>query len=186
MFVPTKPSTAGSSVTAGTTVTATTAAAPMPSPLMNDSPIASMPSNAMITVRPANSTARPDVSIAVITAVFGIEAGLQSLAVARDDEQRVVDADADADHRRQRRREALQRIDVREQTDDREPDRDAGERDDDRQRHREHRTERDQQDDDRGEDADAFTRQRRPLGLLDELTAEPHLRAAASSAARRA
>ncbi len=71
MFVPTKPSTAGSSVTAAATVSATTAAAPMPSPLMNDSPIASMPSNAMITVSPAKSTARPDVSIAVTTASSG-------------------------------------------------------------------------------------------------------------------
>ena len=51
--------------------TATTAAAPMPSPLMNDRPMASMPSRAMITVRPANSTARPDVSTAVTTASSG-------------------------------------------------------------------------------------------------------------------
>ena len=70
-FVPTKPSTAGSSVTAAATVTATTAAAPIPNPLMNDRPIANMPSNAMITVSPANSTARPDVSIAVMTASSG-------------------------------------------------------------------------------------------------------------------
>ena len=71
MLRPTKPSTAGSNVTAASTVTATTAAAPMPNPLMNDRPIASMPSNAMITVRPANNTARPDVSMAVITASSG-------------------------------------------------------------------------------------------------------------------
>ena len=58
-----------------------------------------------------------------------------------------------------------------------EADRDAGERHHDRQHHREHRTERDEQDDDRGEDADAFARQRRPFGLLDELAAEPYLRA---------
>ena len=129
----------------------------------------------MITVSPANSTARPDVSTAVMTASSGSRPGLESLAVAGDDEQRVVDADADADHRGQRRREALQRVHVREQADDRQPDRDAGERDDDRQHHREHRTERDQQDEDRGEDADALARQRRPLRLLDELAAEPHL-----------
>ncbi len=71
MFVPTKPSTAGNKVTAAATVRATTAAAPIPRPLMNESPIASMPSNAMITVSPAKSTARPDVSIAVITASSG-------------------------------------------------------------------------------------------------------------------
>ena len=56
------------------------------------------------------------------------------------------------------------------------PDRDAGERDDDRQHHRQHRSERDEQDEDRGEDADALARRRRrALRLLDELTAEPHL-----------
>src|SRR5436305_5675537 len=107
MFVPTKPSTAGRSVTAAATVTATTHAAPIPSPLMNDSRIASMPSNAMITVRPANSTARPEVSIAVVTASSGSRPALQPLAVPSDDEQRIVDAHADADHRRQSRREVL-------------------------------------------------------------------------------
>ena len=135
MFVPTKPSTAGSSVTAAATVTATTAAAPMPKPLMKERPMANMPSSAMITVRPANSTARPDVSIAVIDGLLGIETGLQPLAVAGDDEQRVVDAHADADHRGQRRREALQRVHVREQPDDREPDRDSGDGHHDRHGH---------------------------------------------------
>ena len=71
MLVPTKPSSAGSRVTAASTVTATTDAAPMPSPLMKASPIASMPSRAMMTVSPANTTARPAVSIAVTTAVSG-------------------------------------------------------------------------------------------------------------------
>ena len=172
---PSNPSIAGNNVTAAATVTATTAAAPIPRPLMNDRPIASMPSNAMITVRPAN-THRPSRRVdRGDHRFFGVEARLESLSVAGDDEQRVVDAHTDADHRRQRRGEALQRIHVRQQTDDGKPDRDTGQRDDDGQHHREHRPERDQQDDDRGEDADPLARQRRPLGLLDELPAETHL-----------
>jgi len=123
----------------------------------------------MITVRPANSTARPDVSTAVITASSGSRPGLQPLSISRDDEQRVVDAHPDADHRGERRREALQRVDVREQSDDREPDRDPAQRDDDRQHHREDRTERDQEDDDRGDETDALAGKRRPFGLLDQL-----------------
>ncbi len=71
MLVPTKPSTAGSRVTAASTVHATTAAEPMPRPLMNDRRMASMPTRAMITVRPAKSTARPEVSMAVTTASSG-------------------------------------------------------------------------------------------------------------------
>ena len=72
MLVPTNPSTAGSSVTAASTVTATTAAALIPRPLMNESRMASIPTRAMITVSPANSTARPAVSTAVTTASSGV------------------------------------------------------------------------------------------------------------------
>ena len=96
--------------------------------------------------------------------VFGVETRLQPLAVPSDDEQRIVDAHADADHRRQSRREVLKGIGVREQSDDRQSDRDAGERNDDRQHHREHRAERNEQDDDRREDPDPFGR-RRPRAL---------------------
>ena len=54
----------------------------------------------MITVRPLNSTARPEVASATARASLGLAAGGDLLAVAGDDEQRVVDRHADADHRR--------------------------------------------------------------------------------------
>jgi hypothetical protein len=47
-----------------TMVTATVVAAPMPSPDTNCRPMSSMPSNDTTTVMPANTTARPAVSIA--------------------------------------------------------------------------------------------------------------------------
>ena len=56
---------AGSNVSEATSVTNTTAAAPIPNPLTNSTPIVSMPSSEMITVMPANATARPDVSSAI-------------------------------------------------------------------------------------------------------------------------
>ena len=46
-------------------VTRTTVAAPTPSPVTNVTPMISIPSSEMTTVRPANVTARPDVSIAI-------------------------------------------------------------------------------------------------------------------------
>ena len=64
--------------------------------------------------------------------------------------------DADADHRGQDRgREALERVHVGEQADDRQSDGEAGQRHHDRQGHGQHRSEGDQQDDDGGQDADA-------------------------------
>ena len=68
----TKPSSAGSSVTAAIIVTPTVTAAPIASPVMNDSPISSIPSSEIITVRPAKITARPAVSIAVRVACSGV------------------------------------------------------------------------------------------------------------------
>ena len=47
------------------TVTATVTDAVMPSPLTNPIPMSSMPSSEMTTVKPANTTERPAVSIAV-------------------------------------------------------------------------------------------------------------------------
>ena len=48
-------------------VTATTRAAPTARPVMKVMPITSMPSIEITTVRPANSTARPAVSMAIAT-----------------------------------------------------------------------------------------------------------------------
>ena len=118
----------------------------------------------MTTVPPAKSTARPLVSIACTTARFGVGAVVERLAVARADEQRVVDADADADHRGDLRRERRNVEHAREQVHDRESDPDAEQRGHDRQTHREQRPERDQQDDDGREDADELARGHRLLG----------------------
>ena len=68
----TKPISAGSSVTEAAIVTATVTAALTAMPLMNDSPINSMPSSEMITARPAKITARPAVSIATRVACSGV------------------------------------------------------------------------------------------------------------------
>ncbi len=65
---PAKPSSAGNSVIDEIIVTATVVAAPMPSPEMNSRPINNMPSSETTTVTPANTTARPAVSIALTVA----------------------------------------------------------------------------------------------------------------------
>ena len=85
---------------------------PTAMPRMKSTPMRSRPSSEMTTVLPANSTARPAVSIARDDGVPRGRARREALAVAGDDEQRVVDADADADHRRQLRGEARHRDDV--------------------------------------------------------------------------
>ena len=60
---------------------------------------------AITTVVPANSTAWPAVAIGGAGGVLDAHALVEVLAVAGDDEQRVVDADAEADHRAQDQRE---------------------------------------------------------------------------------
>ena len=65
---PTRESTAGNKVSAASIVSNTAIAEEIASPLRNPTPRTSMPRSATITVRPANRTARPAVSIASITA----------------------------------------------------------------------------------------------------------------------
>ena len=108
----------------------------------------------MITVMPANSTARPLVSIDSTTASSTLSPSLQALPVAGDDEQGVVDADAEADHRHHRRREVGHRDDVAEQRDEGRGDAEAEQGGADRQAHRQHRTEGQDEDDDGGDDAE--------------------------------
>ena len=62
---PAKPSRAGSSVSEATSVVATTAAVPSARPVMKLTCMTSMPSSEITTVVPANSTARPAVSMAM-------------------------------------------------------------------------------------------------------------------------
>ena len=86
-----------------------------------------------MTVPPAKSTARPEVFIAVAIARGQVGALPQRLAVPVDDEQRVVDADAEPDQGAQLGGDAGQRDDVREQDDREAGDADAGYPGDDRQ-----------------------------------------------------
>ena len=76
----------------------TTTAAEMARPEMNETPMTIIPRKEMTTVSPAKVTARPAVSIAMAIASSDRVAVVEVLAVAGDDEQRVVDADAEADH----------------------------------------------------------------------------------------
>ncbi len=64
---PTQPSSAGSKVSEAAIIMATASAEAMATPCTKARPISSRPSNAMITVMPANNTARPLVSIDATT-----------------------------------------------------------------------------------------------------------------------
>ena len=121
MLRPVKPSSAGTNVTDATIITSTVAAAPAPRPRMKSTPIRKSPQSEITTVAPAKSTARPAVSMASSTAALRTQTVVQPLAVPGDDEQRVVDPDAEPDHRRELRRELRHDHDVREQAHDREP-----------------------------------------------------------------
>ena len=139
----------------------------------------------MITVIPAKSTARPAVSTASIAAVARLQPLVEAVAEAGEDEQRVVDADAEPDHRRQLRRELGGVEDVGAERDQAEADAEREQRGDDRQPHRHHRAEGDQQDHDRRQQADreggvaAFFF---GADFLDRLAAELDLQAVAVGA----
>ena len=80
--------------------------------------IRKMPSSEITTVSPAKTTARPDVFSAADDRIARFHPVVQPLAVAGDDDQRVVDADADADHRRDRTRELGHRQEAGDDADD--------------------------------------------------------------------
>ena len=87
--------------------------------------------------------------------LLGRGAGPGELAVAGDDEQRVVDTDAEADHDADQRCELRDREAVGEEADQSESaGTDAGDGDADRQTHRQHRTERQDQHHDRERESD--------------------------------
>jgi hypothetical protein len=96
-----------------------------------------------------------------------LHAVLELELVAGDDEQRVVDPDAEADHRRQRRRDARHLDDVAEQLDDRQRRDQPEHRRHDRQDHRRDRAEGEHQDHDRRREADRLARL--CVGLGDRL-----------------
>ena len=94
---------------------------------------------------------------------------LQALPVAGDDEQGVVDADAEADHRHHLHREVGHRDEVAEQRDEGGADAESEQGRADRQPHRQHRTEGQDEDDDGGDDAVDLAL--RELELAERITA---------------
>ena len=153
MRLPTQPSSDGSSVSVASTISNTPTAEPTAMPVTKLRPMSVRPSSEITTVMPANTTARPLVSIDSTTASSTDVAGVDRLPVPGDDEQGVVDADAEADHRDHLDREVRHRHRVAGDRHDRGAGTEAEQGDADRQAHREHRAEREDQDDDRGEDA---------------------------------
>jgi hypothetical protein len=127
-----------------------------------------------MTVPPANSTARPDVFSARMQAASGSRPA--------DDEQRVVDPDAEADERGEDGRERRDVDRVGEQTGEAQAAPEREHRGDQRQQRRPQRAERDREHDRRREEADELARTAalRLAGLLDPATAELHLQAVAA------
>ncbi len=100
----------------------------------------------------------------------------QEAAVAGDNEQGVVDPDAESDHGHDLGSEGRCGHHVREQVEDCEGDRDTEDRGDDGEAHRHHRPEGQQHDDDRGQDPEGFARTRLRSGdETDRLATERDL-----------
>ena len=157
-------------------VSSTASTEAIASPYMKLTPVANMPSRAITTVVPASRIARPEVSIASITERSTSPNVEVVLAEARDDEQRVVDPDAEADHQRQLGRDVGHARDVRGEPDQRDAGDQAEAGGDQRHPRRDQRAERDQQDDQRRDHADRGRRaDAEALGLLDHLAARGDL-----------
>ncbi len=135
-------------------VTSTVIAAPVASPLMNARFMMYIPSREITTVKPGEHDGSPGGVDRDHRGLLGILPGFQTFAVSGDDEQRVVDADAEADHRAERGGEVGDRHHVRQQRDDAGADADTEQRDSDRQTHGQDRAEGEDQHDDRERDAD--------------------------------
>ena len=75
---------------------------------MNGIPMTSRPAIASMTISPAATTEAPEVAADFADASRRLSPGGDLLAVAADDQQRVVDAGAEAEHHRDRRRERRQ------------------------------------------------------------------------------
>ncbi len=95
-----------------------------------------------------------------------LHAATDLVEVAHDEEEGVVDPDAQPDHRGERRRDARHLDDVAEEADQAEARRERDDRDDDRHAHRDDRPEREREDEHRRDDPDHLARLRRRLGEL--------------------
>ena len=143
-------------------------------------PVSIRPRTAITTVPPARITLRPAVVTASTTASWRLLAGVQRRAEAGEDEQRVVDADADPDQARHRGRPVGHVDDVRQQDD--QPargDAEADQRDHQRQPGGDHRAERDQQHDRGAEEPEALGA-RGLLRGVDRIAAQLDLHAVAA------
>ena len=136
----------------------------------------------MTTVVPATSTECPAVVTASTTASRGVFPARQRRAVAGEDQQRVVDADAEPEHARDRSRPVGHVHDRGEQPDQRRGDPEAEQRGDDRQPGGDERPERQDQHERGDQQADRLGGQLALLGGGDHLAA--HLDAQPVSAAR--
>ena len=85
-------------MTDATTIISTITDVATPAAVMNGTPATASPRIAITTVPPAKITAWPAVATARPTDSVDRHATSEELAVAGDEEQRVVDADAEADH----------------------------------------------------------------------------------------
>ena len=144
----------------------------MPSFVTKSRPMNASPVTEIATVRPAKSTARPADAPASAAASRGRQPVVEQLSEARDDEQRVVDPDAEPDHRDEDRRD---RVDVGQPGEDEEQQERRHQRHDrerDRDQHRDERAEDDEQHDHRHEQAEHLRGallERRELGVAVEL-----------------
>ena len=101
-----------------------------------------------------------------------LEPRVQRGAVAGDDEEHVVDPDADADHRGHLRREVGHLEQVGQERDQAQADAEADDRDEDRQAHGQQRAEADEQDQRRNQEADALGAELGLLGTVERETGQ--------------
>ena len=137
------PSSAGSSVSAANITASTVTTAEKATPGTYGWFIVSMPSSEMTTVMPGEHDRASGGRHRDGRRTSRVSAGGQLAAVPGDDQQRVVDADAEADHRRDRAGPIGHVDDVGEQAPEGESYTDAEQRRGQRQAHRHERSERD-------------------------------------------
>ena len=180
--MPIMPSSAGISVTAAVIVVSTTIAEATATPLRKLTPSTNRPEQrddhggAGEQHRPAGGVQRAHAR------GLGVAAGLDRVAVAGDDEQRVVDADAEADQGGERGGEGGDVDRVREQAGQGEAAAERQDRADQRQQRRPQRAEGEREHDRGGDEADQLARAAARLlrGLLDPAAAQLHLESVAA------
>jgi len=166
---------AGSSVNDASSTSSTPSTDATASPYIKLTPVANIPSRAITTVAPASRIAPGGVHRLVERLLYVVRAPVV-LAKARDDEQRVVDPDAESDHQGELRPDVRDRRYVSREPDQPNARDQAKARGDERHAGGDERAEGDQQDYERGQHADF---RRRPdieaLRILDHRAARREL-----------